>query len=199
MTTLSRPPWSIDAFVRARREFDDGRGPAEAWARLHEFSLWRVDELAERVGSRTWAMLVAPPDLPPSGRQGECLVHALRSAQLAAAVFPTVWRFEPLGISISRVVVAHEVDAQRAVRLAKRYGQIAVVHMQRIPFEHVVVHDMVGERDVELGRFDPGGIAGHLARVAGAKTAAVVYGWTTIAEGMAMALALWRMDRLTYR
>lgn len=195
MTAGTRPAWSIEAFVRARREFDDGRGPPQAWSRLSEISLWRLDELAERAGSRTWAMLVAPPAPARSHHQDEHrLLHALRSTQIAASALPTFWWFGELRMSISRVVVAHEVDAQRAVRLARRYGQIAVVHMQRIPFEHVFVYDIAVEHSTEVGVFEPRLVAQRLAQSVGAADVAVVYRCTTMAECLAMALAERRLS-----
>lgn len=190
----SRPAFSISGFVRARREFDEGRGSAEAWAQLNEISLWRLDGLAERAGSRTWTMLVAPPDLPPANRQRERLVHALRSAQVAAAVFPTFWRFGDLRMSMSYVVVAHQAEVQQAVRLAQRYGQLAVGHVQRIPFEHVAVHDVAADRSIEVGVFEPRLIAQHLAQCVGATDMALVYRCTTMAECVAMAIAERRLS-----
>lgn len=190
MSPRPGPLWSIEAFVRTRREFDEGRGPAQAWVRLNEISLWRLDQLAERAGSRTWAMIVAPPELAPSHHQDERrLLHALRSTQIAGSALPTFWWFGELRTSISRVVVAHEVDTQRAVQLAKRYDQMAVAHVQRIPFERVVVHDVAGERSIEVGVFEPRLIAEHLAQSVEAAEVAVVYRCTTMAECLAMALA----------
>jgi len=189
-----RPEFSIAEFVGARREFDDGRGPAEAWARLNDLSLWRLDELAERAGSRAWAVLVSPPDLQQSDRQDERLVQALRSAQIAAAAFPTFWRFDPLRISISRMVVAQEPGFQRAVRMANRYGQVAVVHVQRIPFEHVAVIDVAAERSIKLGVLEPTLIAQCLARSVGGAGAALVYRCATRGECLAMALAERRLQ-----
>ena len=184
-----RPEFSIADLVGARRDFDDGRGPAEAWARLNALSLWRLDELAERAGSRTWAMLVAPPELPLSDRASSPLMRALRSAQVAAAVLPAFWRFREIGISNSRVVVAHQLAIPQALRLARRYGQSVVADAQRIPFEQVVIHDLTAERRIEVGVFEPTLIAQHVAQCAGAADVAVVYRCTTIAECLAMALA----------
>lgn len=185
----SRPEFSIAEFVRLRREFDDGRGSAEAWARLNEVSMWRLDELAERAGSRTWTMLVAPPDPEPSHQDSERqLLHALRSTQIAASALPTFWRFGQVRIAMSYVVVAHQAEVQQALRLAQRYGQIVVAHVQRIPYERVAVYDSGRESDVELRRFEPRGIADHLTWVTRAETVAVVYSWTTIGEGRAISI-----------
>ena len=186
----SRSKFSIAEFVRVRREFDDGRGPAEAWARLNTLSLWRLDELAERAGSRTWTMLVAPPDPEPSHQDSQRrLLHALRSTQIATSALPTFWRFGQVRISMSYVVVAHQAEVQQALRLAQRYGQTVVVHVQRIPFEHVVVYEGMAERSVKLGVFEPTLIAQCLAQSVGAADLAVVYRCTTTAECLAMALA----------
>lgn len=191
------PLWSVEAFVRARRAFDDGRGSAEAWTRLHEVSLRRLDELAARAGSRTWAMLVAPPDSESSNRDNERrLLHALRSMQVAASALPTFWRFGQVHISMSYVVVAHQAEVQQAVRLVQCYGQIAVVHVQRIPFEHVVVRDLAAERSIEVGVFRPRLIAQHLAQCVGATDVAVVYRSATIAESLAMAVAERRLPNI---
>lgn len=184
----SRPSWSIEAFVAARRDFDEGRGPAEAWARLNAVSLWRLDELAEGAGSRTWAMLVAPPGPSPAVTHAS-LLHALRSAQVAASSLPAFWRFGDVRIAISRVVVAHQVAIRQAVRLAQRYGYIAAAHVQRIPFERVVVYDVATERSIEVGVFEPMLIAQHLTRSVGATDMAVVCRCATMAECLAMAVA----------
>lgn len=192
----SRPEFGIAEFVRVRRDFDDGRGPAEAWARLNEVSMWRLDELAERAGSRRWAMLVAPPDSEPSSQDNQRrLLHALRSTQIAASALPTFWRFGQLRISMSYVVVAHQAELQQAVRLAQRYGQIVVAHVQRIPFEHIAVHDVATERSVEIAPFDPTLIRQRLASSVGAADVAMVYRCATRGECLAMLL----VEQKTFR
>ena len=52
---------------------------------------------------------------------------------------PAFWRLSSDRITVSCVLVVFEIEAQRAVRLARRYGQVGVVHVQRIPFERVVL------------------------------------------------------------
>lgn len=135
MTGRERPRWSIEEFVRALRDFDNGRGPVEEWTRLNEISMWRVDELAERGGRRTWSILVAPVE--PGQDQNDIqrrLYHALRSAQLGALSLPAFWQLSNGRVSVSRALVVYEIEARRAVRLAHRYGQVAAVHVQRVPF-----------------------------------------------------------------
>lgn len=78
------------------------------------------------------------------------------------------------------MLVVYEIEERRAARLARRYGQVGVVCVQRIPFEQVVVLDIVGEQRVEMSRYDPTAIADALARMFGAGAVAVEYvpvGW----------------------
>ena len=79
--------------------------------------------------------------------------------------------------------------AQHVTQLARCHQQHAAVIIQRVPFEHVVVLAVVAEQRVELRRFDPAAIVNALLRVVGAEAVAVVYRWTTIGEGLAMAIA----------
>ena len=51
------------------------------------------------------------------------------------------------------------------------------------------MHDVVAERTIDVGRFEPAAIAQHLAQSVGAVEVAVVYRCTTIGESLAMALA----------
>lgn len=186
-----RPTWSIAEFVRARRAFDKGHGPAERWAAVNEISWWRLDELVERAGSRTWSLLLAPPELGPGHeREQRRLHHALRSAQIAGFSAPAFWRSRDGRVSISYVLVAHEVEEQRALRLARRFDQIGVVHVQRTPFEQVTVLDAAaGGQRVALARFEPAAIADVLVWMVGAGALAVEYapiGWF---EGLAFFIA----------
>lgn len=193
MTAGARPPWSIETFVSARREFADGRGSRATWRRLNAISLWRLDGLAEEAGSRTWTLLVAPPGPSPSGTHAS-LLQTLRSAQVAASSLPAFWRFGDVRIAISRVVVAHQVGIQQAVRLAQRYGHIATAHVQRIPFEQVVVYDVATERSIQVGAFEPTMIAQRLTQSVGAADVVVMYCCTTMAECLAMTLAERRLS-----
>lgn len=192
----SRPDFSISAFVRARREVNKGGGPAEAWVRLHEISLWRLDELAERVGSRTWSVLIGSPETGPGHQEAQMRVqHLLGSAQIAGVALPAFWRMRDGRVSISYALVAHEVEEQRALRLAQRLDQIVVVHVQRIPFEQVTVVGAAGGQRVALGQFEPAAIGDMLVRMVGAAAFAVEYtaiGWF---EGLACAVAERRLFR----
>lgn len=193
MTAGARPAWSIEAFVRARREFVDGLGSTAAWQRLNAISLWRLDGLAEQAGSRTWALLVNPPGALPS-RTHVALLQTLRSAQVAASVLPAFWRFGDGRISTTRVVAAHHLALRQAVRLVQRYGHLTAAHVQRIPFERVVVYDSAAERSIEVGVFDPALIAQCLAQSVGATDAVVMYRCATMTECLAMTLAERRLS-----
>lgn len=186
----SRPTFSAYQFVRARRAFDSGNGPAEAWARITEISLWRLDELAEQEGCRTWSMLIAPVDAA-SHQDGieQGLQHATRSGGLPTMSLPAFWRLSADRLAASRLLIVFGIEVQRTMRLARRYGQAAVVRAQRIPFEHVVVLDAVGDQRVEMSRYDPAAIADALARVLGADGVALVYRATSVGESQLIAAA----------
>ena len=156
----------------------------------------RLDDLAERAGSRTWAMFVGPPELGVAYEaQERRLLHALSSVPIAASASIALWHRGTLGVSRSRVVVAHGIELPHGFGLAQRYGQQAVVHLQRVPFEYVSVRGAEGEPAVDLPHFEPKAIAEELARFVGTQAVAVMYGWTTIGEGRAMALAEARVNR----
>lgn len=193
MTAGARPAWSIEAFVRARREFADGHGSTAAWQRLNAISLWRLHGLAEQASSRTWALLVTPPGQSPSGTHAS-LLQTLRSAQVAASSLPAFWRFGDVRIAMSSVVVAHQVGIQQALRLGQRYGHCATAHVQRIPFERIVLHDSAVERSIEVGVFDPTLIAQCLAQSVGATDAVVMYRCATMTECLAMTLVERRLS-----
>lgn len=190
-----RPPFSIEEFVRTRNAFAGGRGPADAWTRITEISLWRLDELAEEAGSRAWSILIAPVEPGPDDDGiGERLQHAVRSAGLGTVSLPAFWRVHADRVTVSRVMVVFGIEEPRAVHLARRYGQLAVVHMRRVPFEQIVVLDLVGEQRVEMPRYDPAAIADALARVVGADAVAVVYRATGLGESQLMAAAERRLQ-----
>lgn len=93
------------------------------------------------------------------------------------------------------MLVVYEVEAQRAVRLARRYGHVAVVHVQRVTYEDVVVLDVVGEQRVEMSRYDPAALADALARMFGAAAMAVVYRAMSVGESQLMDYAERRANR----
>jgi hypothetical protein len=50
------PLWSIEAFIRAHRAFDEGRGPVAAWSQLNE-----IVESLPGVGRERWQRSVGVP------------------------------------------------------------------------------------------------------------------------------------------
>lgn len=183
----SRPPFSLDGFIRARFTFDYGRGPVDSWARITEISLWRVDELAEQVGSRAWALIFGPQN-GPTDREGvpRHLDHAVRSAGLGGLSVLAYWRLRTGLVSVSRVRVIFEIDAQRTARMAHRYAQVAAVHIQRIPFEEVVVLSISDAQRVLVGPYQPSVIADAVAGVVGADALAVEHLPTSWFEALVM-------------
>lgn len=89
--------------------------------------------------------------------------------------------------------VVYDVAPPKAARLARRYGQRALVLVQRVPFEHLVMLDVNDEMRVELPRFEPAAITDGLVHVARAAAVAVVYRPATLYEGLAMTIAEWRL------
>lgn len=189
---VSRPVFVIDDFVRARNAFDDGRGPAEAWAQMNGISLWRLDEVAEQAGTRAWSMLFAPVE-PGPDHDGvpQLLRHAVRSAGLGSLSLPAVWRLSTDRVAVSRVLVVFGIDKHRAVRFARRYEQVAVVFAQRVPYEDVFVLNVADEQRIQLPRFEPAAIAGALTRMCGmdAVAVAVAYRPSSFGESQLMSHA----------
>jgi hypothetical protein len=187
---MSRPAFSVDEYVHVRNAFDEGRGPAETWARMNSIAWWRLDELAEQAGCRAWSALVASVEPgPDDDGVHQRLQHAVRSAGLGSLSLPAFWRLSSDRITVSRVLVVSEIAVQRAVRVARRYEQLAVVHVQRVPFEQVVMLDLAGEQRVQLPRYDPAAIADALASMVSVGAVAVVYRATGFFQSLLMAHA----------
>ena len=150
----------------------------------------RGTRLAEQAGSRSWALFIAPaePERDHESAQ-QRLIHAVRSGGLGSLSLPAFWRLNANRVSVSRVLVVYEIDAQRAVRLARRYAQVAVVHVQRVPYEDVVLLNVTNEQSVQQQRYKPGAIADALASMFGAATVAIAYRATGVGESQLMGVA----------
>jgi hypothetical protein len=110
----------------------------------------------------------------------------VQSAGLGSLSLPAFWQVSTDRVSVSRVLIVFEIEVQRAVRLARRYGQVAVVDVQRIPFERLVVLNVKNEQRVEMSGYDPAAIAEALARMVGADAVAVVYRAMSCGESLLM-------------
>lgn len=181
------PLWSIEAFVRARNAFDEGRGPAAAWARLNEISLNRYQALAERDGSGAWAIIVGPYDVPAdvkAERQRD-LAHTLRSQGHPFSRCAVHWGVKPDRVMVAAGVVGLQLPGQLAVTVAVRRQQLAVLLVAPSMDRTDIVDVATGEH-LSIAGVDAQAITAALAGVFDASRVAIEYvprGWF---EGLAV-------------
>src|SRR5271156_1108202 len=87
----------------------------------------------------------------------------------------------PDRVSVSRMVVVYEIQAQRAVRLAPiraGRGSSRAAYSVREP----VVLNVTNEQRIQLRRYEPAAIADALASMFGAAAVVVVYRATSVGE-----------------
>lgn len=185
--------FDVPAFVAARQDFDQGRGPADAWDRLHRISMDRLRELAERDGVKSWAMLIGPLDALASADAQATVVHTLRSMGYRQIPCRIHWQ-NPSTMVCSPAVVVPRLSDHHAARIAQRRHQLAVVQVTTAP-EHVEVVNVASGHRVHLDAIGSAALADALAELFDAVKVLIEYvpiGWF---EGLACSIAAQRLNR----
>lgn len=179
--------FDVQTFVRARRAFDQGRGPLDAWNRLNVLSVNRLRELAERNGAKSWAMLIAPLDRLGIADEQTTLAHTLRSMGYGHARCRIHWQNHST-VVCSPAVVVPRLSGHQAARIAQRRHQLAVVQVTTEPERLEVVNVATWER-VTKDAIDAEVVAGALWELFDAAKVVVEYVPTGWFEGLACSVA----------
>lgn len=179
--------FDVTTFVRARRAFDQGRGPDDAWGCLHVLSIERLRALAERDGARSWAMLVGPLDTLADADEQATLVHTLRSMGYGHVRCRIYWR-NPSTVVCSSAMVVPRLSDHQATRIALRRHQVAVVQVTTEP-EQLEAVDVATGRRVGREAIGAEAIAGALGELFDAARVLVEYVPASWLEGVACSLA----------